>query len=332
MALTNSQYQSIIEEYDRIRDNNRHILEARREEVYQALPEYHELEDSVSSLSVSAAKSMLEGDENARDRLRKSLAEIRYRQGKLLSAAGFPENYLEPVCRCPLCQDTGYIVSKEGRKSKCSCFRQREIAVLYSQSHIQETVARENFSTLSTEYYQGEDLRHFESAADLCREFVKNFNKDYRNILFYGTVGTGKSFLSGCIAKELMDMGCSVIYFSASGLFDLLARYSFDHKEKAALQDLCEDIYGCDLLIIDDLGTEITNTFTASQLFSCLNERSLRRKPVIISTNLSLEEIRDRYSDRIFSRVTSSFALCKLTGQDIRIYKKRTRNTSTATK
>lgn len=329
MALTNSQYQSIIEDYDRIRDNNRYLLETRREEIYRALPEYHELEDSVSSLSVSAARSMLEGDGNAGTRLRKSLSDVRCRQRKLLTAAGFPEDYLDPVYRCPLCQDTGYIVSGDGRKSKCSCFRQREISVLYSQSHIQEAVARENFSTLSTEYYQGEDLRHFESAVDLCQKFVKNFNKDYRNILFYGTVGTGKSFLSGCIAKELMDMGCSVIYFSASGLFDLLARYSFDHRERTALQDLCEDIYGCDLLIIDDLGTEITNAFTASQLFSCLNERSLRKKPVIISTNLSLEEIRDRYSDRIFSRVTSSFALCKLTGPDIRIYRKRTRNMST---
>ena len=160
---------------------------------------------------------------------------------------------------------------------------------------------------------------------DLCRNFIKNFNQDYHNILFYGTVGTGKSFLSGCIAKELIDQGCSVIYFSSSSLFDMLARYSFDYKEKEALQDFCEDIYGCDLLIIDDLGTEITNTFVASQLFSCLNERGLRKKAMIISTNLSLEELRDRYSDRIFSRITSFFSLCKLTGQDIRICKKRNR-------
>lgn len=329
MALTNSQYQSIIRDYDRIRDNNRFTLETRKVQVWQAAPEYRELEDSVSSLSVSAARSVLEGDTKAREELRESLSKIRQRQRQLLTAAGFPDDYLDPIYNCSHCQDTGYITSEDGRKQKCSCFRQREISILYSQSHIQDLVARENFLTLSTEYYQGEDLRHFESAVDLCREFIKNFNKDYRNILFYGTVGTGKSFLSGCIAKELMDMGCSVIYFSASGLFDLFARYSFDYREKAAFQDFCEDIYSCDLLIIDDLGTEITNTFIASQLFSCLNERSLRQKSVIISTNLSLEEIRDRYSDRIFSRITSSFALCKLTGQDIRINKKRALNTST---
>ena len=325
MALNNAQYESIIRDYENIRDANRHTLESRKAEVYQAVPEYRELEDSISTLSVSAAKAMLAGDDNARDRLHDSLLHIRQRQQALLTSAGLPVDYLKPIYRCPACEDTGYITDENNLKQKCSCFRQREISILYSQSNIQDMISRENFSTLSTEYYQGEDLRRFESAVDLCRNFIKNFNQDYHNILFYGTVGTGKSFLSGCIAKELIDKGYSVIYFSSSGLFDMLARYSFDYKEKEALQDFCEDIYGCDLLIIDDLGTEITNTFVASQLFSCLNERGLRKKAMIISTNLSLEELRDRYSDRIFSRITSSFSLCKLTGQDIRICKKRNR-------
>lgn len=325
MALNNAQYESIIRDYENIRDANRHTLESRKAEVYQAVPEYRELEDSISTLSVSAAKAMLAGDDNARDRLHDSLLHIRQRQQALLTSAGLPVDYLKPIYRCLACEDTGYITDENNLKQKCSCFRQREISILYSQSNIQDMISRENFSTLSTEYYQGEDLRRFESAVDLCRNFIKNFNQDYHNILFYGTVGTGKSFLSGCIAKELIDKGYSVIYFSSSGLFDMLARYSFDYKEKEALQDFCEDIYGCDLLIIDDLGTEITNTFVSSQLFSCLNERGLRKKAMIISTNLSLEELRDRYSDRIFSRITSSFSLCKLTGQDIRICKKRNR-------
>ena len=322
MALTNSQYQSIIGDYDRIRDNNRFTLEARKQQVFQAVPEYRELEDSVSSESVSAARAVLEGETTARERLRRSLTKIRQRQKQLLEAAGFPEDYLEPIYNCPLCRDTGYITTADSRKQKCSCFRQREISVLYSQSHIQDMVARENFSTLSTEYYQGQDLQHFESAVKLCHEFVKNFKKDYRNILFYGTVGTGKSFLSGCIANELLKQGHSVIYFSASGLFDTLARYAFNARLKEEQHDFCEDIYGCDLLIIDDLGTEVTNNFVSSQLFVCLNERHLRRKATIISTNVTLEEFRDRYSDRIFSRITSSFTLRKLTGPDIRICKK----------
>jgi DNA replication protein DnaC len=135
-------------------------------------------------------------------------------------------------------------------------------------------------------------------------------------------VGTGKSFLSGCIAKELIENGHSVIYFSASGLFETLSQFSFDYKNKDELHGIYEDLYSCDLLIIDDLGTELTNNFVTSQLFSCLNERHMRRKSTIISTNLSLEELRNRYSDRIFSRITSNYNLCKLSGPDIRIYKK----------
>ena len=201
-----------------------------------------------------------------------------------------------------------------------------EISLLYAQSHIQELIERENFSVLSYEYYQGEDLRRFEAAVGISRRFIREFGEACRNLFFYGTVGTGKSFLSGCIARELLQRGCSVLYFSAAGLFDTLARYTFDGRLKDSLQDFCEDLYGCDLLIVDDLGTEITNSFVTSALFSCLNERHLRGRSTLISTNISLEELRDRYSDRIFSRISSGFTLCKLTGPDIRILKKRLSN------
>ena len=141
----------------------------------------------------------------------------------------------------------------------------------------------------------------------------------YQNLCFYGTVGTGKSFLSGCIAKALMKDGYSVIYFSASGLIDLFSRYAFDYKSREESEEAYQDIYNCDLLIIDDLGTELTNSFSVSRLFTCLNERALRKKSIIISTNLSLEELRDRYSDRIFSRLTGNFKFCRMTGPDIRM-------------
>lgn len=329
MALSNSQYETIIKGYERTRDANRLLVEARREEVYGTVPGYRELAESVSSLSVACARRMLEGDGDAPSRLHQELGEISARLGELLSRHGFPEDYLEPVYGCPLCKDTGYTATPEGLKEKCRCFRQQEISALYAQSNIQDMVAKENFSTLSYDYYQGEDLRRFEAAVNLSQNFVQNCKDGYHNLFFYGTVGIGKSFLSGCIARELLQQGNSVIYFSASGLFEMLARYSFDSRAKESLFGLYEDLYGCDLLIIDDLGTEITNNFVTSQLFSCLNERHLRRKPTLISTNISLEELRDRYSDRIFSRITSSFTLCKLTGPDIRILKKRLANTTT---
>lgn len=326
MALNNAQYESIIRGYERTREHNRRILEERREQVYRRIPEYRELELTVSSISVVSGKLMLTGDETALADLRLRLAEIADKKRELLQQAGFSADYLEPLYTCARCKDTGYLTTSEGYKEKCPCFHQQEISYLYEQSNIREMITKENFSTLSYEYYQGEDLTRFKKCVEICRNFVQNFKQDYHNLFFYGTVGTGKSFLSGCIAKELLQEGYSVIYFSSLGLFDTLARYSFDAKSKEALYNFYKDLYNHDLVIIDDLGTEVTNSFVTSQLFSLLNERHLNRKATIISTNLSLEELRDRYSDRIFSRITSNYALCKLTGPDIRMYRKRNMN------
>lgn len=328
MALNNSQYEIIIKGYERKRDRNRFLAESRSAQVCEAIPEYRELTEAVSMRCAGTARRLLEGDEGVLATLHEELARIGARQRQLLAEHGFPADYLDPIYDCPDCQDTGYITLANGRKEKCHCFRQQEISILYAQSNIQDMIRHENFSTLSYEYYEGDDLRRFQAAADISRRFVLDFKDGCHNLFFYGTVGTGKSFLSGCIARELLQQGHSVIYFSSSGLFDTLARYAFDGKSREAMEGLCEDLYGCDLLIIDDLGTEITNSFVTSQLFSCLNERRLRGRSTLISTNISLEELRDRYSDRIFSRITSSFTLCKLTGPDIRILKKRRSNAS----
>lgn len=318
MALTKAQYDTIKRSYEDKQTHNMRLLMQRRQQIYAQLPEYQELEASVGASSVACARLLLEGDAAALDDLKRRLAQNALRRKALLAQAGYPEDYLEPFYDCPDCQDTGYISGE-----KCHCFRQQEITLLYEQSGIQEIIARENFNTLSTAYYEGEDLQRFENAALISHKFVDNFKKDYQNLLFYGTVGTGKSFLSGCIARELLSQGLAVIYFSANGLFENLARYSFDAKSKETLYNFCKDIYNSDLVIIDDLGTEVTNNFVTSQLFSLLNERHLRQKATIISTNLNLEEIRDRYSDRIFSRITSNYTLCKLTGPDIRMYRRR---------
>jgi len=323
MALSNQQYESIMRRYEQTQDANRYTWEERRDAVYSRIPEYHELEAQVGSISVAKAKCLLDGDETALSTLHNHIEEIRQQKTKLLTANGFPADYLEPIYTCKDCHDTGYIDGPEYTKEKCHCLRQQELSILYEQSNIQELLSRENFSTLSYEYYQGEDLERFQGAVKICHDFIQNFKQDYRNLFFYGTVGTGKSFLSGCVAGELLQAGHSVIYFSSAGLFDTIARYTFDTKAKESLYNFCEDLYNCELVILDDLGTEVTNSFVASQLFSCLNERHLRRKATIISTNLSLEELRDRYSDRVFSRITSNYTLCKLTGPDVRMYKKR---------
>ncbi len=317
MALSKEQYDSIIREYDERRTQNHRELLRRREEIYTRIPEYKELEDEIASASVARVKQLLDEASSDKKEYRSHIAEIVSKKKALLKANGYAEDYLEPGYTCMDCQDTGYINGE-----KCHCFRQMEITLLYEQSNIQEMISKENFSTLSYEYYEGEDLTRFQNAVNISKNFITGFQNHYENIFFYGLVGTGKSFLSGCIAKELLSQGCSVIYFSANGLFDTLARYAFDTKSKDALYNLNKDLYNCDLVIIDDLGTELTNNFVSSQFFALLNERHLRRKSTIISTNLSLEELRDRYSERIFSRITSNYSMCKLTGKDIRIQRK----------
>jgi len=321
VPLTNTQYDRIFRQYEEKQRQNRLETERRRDYIYEQFPKYRELEDKTASLSVEHGKKLLSGDETALDSLRESLAALKDQKKQILLDAGLPADYLEPVFSCPDCRDTGYI-----DREKCHCLRQAEISLLYEQSGLQEMLANNNFSLLSYEYHSGEDLSHFEKAVENCKNFIKNFDSDYHNLFFYGTVGTGKSFLSGCVAKELMDQGHSVIYFGATGLFDLLSSTSFDTKNREERQNTYADLYQCDLLIIDDLGTELTNQFTASQLFSLLNERNIGRKATIISTNLSLRELQDRYSDRIFSRITSNFEVCKLTGADIRMYQKRQQN------
>lgn len=321
MPLTNSQYDQIRHQYEVQQLQNQRELERKRDYVYSNVPGYKELDDSVAALSVAQGKKLLSGDEEALEDLRDILAELSGRKAMLLENAGLGADYLNPIYKCPDCRDTGYI-----NNEKCHCFKEAMITFLYEQSNIREMLATENFDALSLEYYEGEDLSRFKNAVSTCRNFIKNFNSDYHNLFFYGTVGTGKSFLSGCVAKELLEKGHSVIYFSAVSLFNFLSRNSFDYKNREELRTAYADFLQCDLLIVDDLGTELTNQFVTSAFFELLNERHLGKKATIISTNLSLEEMRDRYSDRIFSRITSNYEICKLTGKDIRMHKKRLMN------
>lgn len=321
MALTNSQYDTIIRTYEERQTRERRRLDERIHYVNSHVKGYKELEEQLASLSVQHARRLLDGDESALPQLKTELGILRKKQAELLANAGLGKDYLNPVFVCETCQDTGYIGNK-----KCHCFKQQMIDLLYEQSNMKELLEKQNFSRLSYAYYEGEDLFRFQKAVETCQNFIRTFNSDYHNLFFYGTVGTGKSFLSGCVAKELIENGHSVIYFSAAGLFDTLSKFKFDYKNADELHKEYEDLFQCDLLIIDDLGTEYTNNLVNSELFSLINDRHLRQKATIISTNLSLEDFRNRYSDRIFSRITSNYEICKITGPDIRMFKKRQQN------
>lgn len=158
---------------------------------------------------------------------------------------------------------------------------------------------------------------------DICKKFVENFSIEGGNLLFMGSTGVGKTFLSNCIAKELMDKFYSVIYLSANDLFDIFSKNKFEYQAEEEIRDIYQYILDCDLLIIDDLGTELNNSFTSSQLFYCINDRLLAKRSTIVSTNLSMNRLRDTYTDRVTSRIMSSYHTIPLYGADIRIQKKQ---------
>lgn len=310
MAITNEQYDSIMRSYDEKRRNAILDRDSKISYLNKSLDGYKELSDAISNLALERTRRAVSGDKNALDDLKTIIANLTKQKESLLLSAGYPADYLKPSFDCHDCQDTGYIDGE-----KCHCLKQKIISLLYEQSNISEMLSNVSFEKMSSDYYTGDSLKNFLDSKEKAISFVEDFDTDYQNLLIYGTVGVGKSLLSSCIAKRLLDSGHSVLYFSSSTLFDVISRETFSYNSsKSGL----ENIYNCDLLIIDDLGTEMLNNFTVSSFFSLINERALRRKKMVITTNLTLPNLRDMYTDRTFSRLAGSCKFCHMTGEDIR--------------
>ena len=321
MPLQNHQYDTIMREYSKKQSKNRRILEERTQEIYDKIPRIREIDDEVATLSARKARALLNREASGLGDLKAEIAMLAQERNALLVCNAYPEDYLQLPYTCPMCQDTGYVENR-----KCTCFKKAEIELLYTQSNLKEILKKENFDHFSFDYYsdtmknEATGLTERETARrtyDIARGFVRNFDNTFENLFLYGDTGVGKTFLSHCIAHELLESAHCVMYFSAFDLFDLLADSKFS-RGKSQGEDF---VFDSDLLIIDDLGTELTNSFVSSQLFLCINERIMRRKSTIISTNLELENFSDTYSERTFSRIASNYRMVKLEGKDIRIQK-----------
>ena len=324
MALSNTQYNTLIRRYEAKQLENQHIVMERIQSLYRKFPRLTEIDTSISSRSVAQGRKLIDGDDTALSQLRKELSALTAEKKQILTSHGYPENYFEPTYQCPDCKDTGYI----GRE-KCHCFKQAAIDLVYTQSNLRQVLEQENFQNFSYSYYSDSltnpstgmtSLDTAKHAVSLCKDFIDGFDNEFKNLFFYGDTGIGKTYLSNCVSKELLDSGHSVIYFSASSLFHIFEKNVF--RKAGDVSEDYQNIFECDLLIIDDLGTELSNSFTTSQLFLCLNERILRQKSTIISTNLSLRQLVDTYSERVFSRISSNYTVIKLFGNDIRLQKK----------
>lgn len=325
MPLTNSQYDIIMREYQKKQRKSREELSARIDEVYAKLPELYEIDASIVDLSMDKARKLLLGDgRDDNSSLKDELSSLSNYKQRLLLANGYSRDYLDAQYECTDCQDTGYIENE-----KCHCFKKASVELLYLQSNLIEILKKENFANFNINFYSKNhidkktgrtSLETMQNALDTCLNFVDTFDVKKNNLFLYGDTGVGKTFLSHCIAKELIERSYSVIYFSAFALFDTLAKSRFDKEIDA--KSMNEYIIDCDLLIVDDLGTELTNAFITSEFFFCINERILLNKSTIISTNLALDSLRDLYTERTFSRITSNYTILKLTGEDIRLKKK----------
>lgn len=328
MLLTNNQYEQLMSRYYERQIRTKRIAQEREQEVRKTIPQFDQLDRRIRQLSLEHARfHLIQGAVGeAHDDLQQQIRTISEEKASLLARHGFPEDYLEPVYTCPDCQDTGYIGDK-----KCHCFEKAIVDFLYSQSNLQDILDRENFDHFDLTFYPDDymeettgqtprdNMRNIVSAA---MEFIREFDTTPSNLLLYGNTGVGKTFLTNCIAKELLDHSHTVVYLTSLKLFDILELYKFDRDRTQTEKNAAVSyILDSELLIIDDLGTELNNSFTSSQLYHCIDARLNNKRATIISTNLSFDDLRERYSERIFSRLTSNYILLKLTGDDIRLKK-----------
>ena len=337
MAIDNSSYNAIMREYENIRANNRAAQVRRIEEVYEKIPEMKELNNSTGSVAVSRYKESLKSGRLSINDLKTDIDGIKNKKEELLLSAGFPKDYMEITYDCKDCKDTGYIDGK-----KCHCLQLKIRKLLYAQSNLENILSKENFENFSFDYYDNKTIlpgqnmtnaAYMEGVKRFCEKFADKYFKinasknavdtasdenDRRNIIFSGNTGVGKTYLSNCIAKVLLDRYYSVIYLSAKELFEALVKVKMEKSEDQKYLLLIEEVYESDMLIIDDLGTELSNHFTTTEFFHIINRRVNTEKSTIISTNLSLDEMRDIYSERVTSRIRKSFMYIRLFGNDIR--------------
>ena len=326
MALSNSQYNAIMRVYNKRQFQNKRDQDERIREIYEKIPQVEALNDEIAASMAQAGRKKLQGDEEGVKALKQEAEALKNQKLRYLERNGYPTDYMQMRYHCPVCRDTGYVDGK-----KCRCFRQMEIEILYDQSNIREVLERENFDTLSMAYYDRERIdersgrtvyEYMSMVIEECHRFVENFGKEKGSILFTGSTGCGKTFLSNCIARELIRQYYSVVYLTATDMFDVLSESRFSGRDEEEARDKAAYILDCDLLIIDDLGTELINTFTASQLFYCINERMNRKKGTIISTNLALNRMQDEFTERVTSRIMSQYKVLPLLGEDIRLLRR----------
>lgn len=314
---------------------NKKITEAekRKEELYKNNPRFSEIDNKLSTLSIAASKNLINSNNfEYLDNLRKEIEKLKKEKKDLLLSITNDENYLLPIYDCKLCNDTGYITDNYNTKM-CNCLKQQLFNIEYNKSNTFniENHKFENF--LSTFYSETVDKEKYNSDISprdnieiikkISFNFIANFdNPNEKNLLFTGNTGLGKTFISGCIANELLKKGKNVLYQTSPVMLDTIINYRFGKTDSSIYNSLLD----VDLLIIDDLGTECMNSMKFSELFNVINTRLLNQNnkitKTIISTNLNIQNLFKTYDERIVSRLIGNYNICRFFGDDIRLMKK----------
>ncbi|WP_173472938.1 ATP-binding protein [Eubacterium ruminantium] len=324
----------ILKKLDRRRNDSARDLRERREALYEKLPEIKEIDDELRNGTLMAIRKKVKGTGNDiafLAELEKRNSELSEKKKNILIKNGYDENYLERRYVCNLCKDEGYIGNE-----KCKCLKQLIVEARYLESNISDRLEQENFSTFDMSYYRQERLEDekvspYENIQNILaksKEFIKKFGDTSQNIIIFGETGRGKTFLTNCIAKEILDEGHSVFYLTAGGMVeDVINGYLFrrneeeyDDKEKKARYEF---LFNADLLIIDDLGTESVNRQSVTQLFRVVNDRIISGKSTIISSNLDIKGIKESYTERFAGRISENYDFFTIFGANIRMVKKK---------
>lgn len=330
-------YRKIKREYDIKRqiklDEARKIKEA----VYEKNPHLKQIEDEINMLALKTTRTILNSDEITRqieeENMKLKLDKLQKKYDAELKNMSLTEEDLLPKYDCKLCKDTGAV--KNGDMiEQCKCFKQALLNESYKQSNINK-LEEENFETFDIGFYSNKKnkekygiekspLENIECIKSIALNFAKNIDlPNTKNLLFVGNTGLGKTFLANAIAKEVLSQGKTVVYQTAPILMDKIIEYKFNFDKTVNDKQEYNKIFDVDLLVIDDLGTETMSNNKFTELFNIINTRLLRNKKIIISTNLTLNELYKQYDERVMSRLIGNFTICKFIGEDIRLKKKR---------
>ncbi len=317
-----------LQRYDDERREREARLQERRENIFRRQPRLKEIDEelraTMSRLIVNALRRGTDPQKEI-EALRDENLGLQAEKQMLLERMGLPLDCLEEKPACLLCNDTGF---RGGGMCRClkRCYareQQKELSRMLN-------LGTQSFETFSLEWYSPHDDRNLGISArenmewiyQTCRQFAENFEPDSESLLLTGDPGLGKTFLSAAIAREVSSVGWSVVYDTAAHIFDRFEARKFGREDGEAIQSDVSRVMNCDLLILDDLGTEMTTSYVQSALYSIVNGRLLEHQATILSTNLKIEELARRYSPQIASRIEGEYQILPFFGEDIRKLKK----------